>query len=498
MVNSNHRARPIPWLRSGLLVALIGMELSWFTPLILSLHRRSWDFSPGWYLAGIAAMMAMMMLVAHFLSSRQVDSPQFELTVLAAILIMGLLLVRVYVFSAEPLLAMTWFSQAFFGSDPRRVDTILVLITFAFLWWRGVSFMQREIGFFTVAFDFRKGVLLLIVAIALYSFLSGRSANFFVYTFFFCSLVAVALGRVEDKARVSGGKGKAFDSLWLGIIVAAALALVGLGLLAARVWSLGSFRALGNLLRPLGSFLGPVIERSALAVLSLFEPVFILMIGVLQSVWGWILRGATQLRLIDNQDIAAQLEQAEIQTLTLPPWLARGLGYGIPLVFLALILFILVAKLQRRRAYRRGDGEPETVDAVFGVEGAGLAGLGRRLRRGLQERWARLTARSQLYAAISIRHIYANLLRLAERRGYPRQPAQTPNDFLPQLILAFPGQEENLRTVTAAYNAVEYGEIPTDPAELDRLRSAWRAIQTAPRADEMRSDEVESFTEHHV
>ena len=90
----------------------------------------------------------------------------------------------------------------------------------------------------------------------------------------------------------------------------------------------------------------------------------------------------------------------------------------------------------------------------------------------------------RFYAALSVRHIYANVQRLAAERGHPRQKAQTPNDYLPELLLAFPTAEEALRLITDAYNAFEYGQVPVDEAELAQLRAAWETVRRAPRSEQ--------------
>jgi hypothetical protein len=86
---------------------------------------------------------------------------------------------------------------------------------------------------------------------------------------------------------------------------------------------------------------------------------------------------------------------------------------------------------------------------------------------------------SQLLAAISVENIYANLVRIARRKGYPRHPSQGPDRYLPQLILAFEGHEAELTAITTAYMRVRYAERPITPEELDALRAAY-AVVTAP------------------
>jgi hypothetical protein len=81
-----------------------------------------------------------------------------------------------------------------------------------------------------------------------------------------------------------------------------------------------------------------------------------------------------------------------------------------------------------------------------------------------------------LLAAISVENLYANLCRLARRRGYGRRPAQPPDDYLPVLVEAFGGHEEALARLTTAYMRVHYGDRPIAPAELAALRADYLGV----------------------
>jgi hypothetical protein len=85
----------------------------------------------------------------------------------------------------------------------------------------------------------------------------------------------------------------------------------------------------------------------------------------------------------------------------------------------------------------------------------------------------------QLLAAISVQNIYANICRLARRRGYPRRPAQPPDDYLPILQQAFAGQEDALARITAAYMQVHYGDQPVSPLELGQLRRDYQQVRAS-------------------
>jgi hypothetical protein len=80
-------------------------------------------------------------------------------------------------------------------------------------------------------------------------------------------------------------------------------------------------------------------------------------------------------------------------------------------------------------------------------------------------------------AALSIRRIYARMMHEAGKRGFVRLSAQTPYDYLPRLMLAFPGVDPDVRLITDAYVAAHYGEVPDTREALDEIRRAWERVR---------------------
>jgi hypothetical protein len=146
------------------------------------------------------------------------------------------------------------------------------------------------------------------------------------------------------------------------------------------------------------------------------------------------------------------------------------------ILFIALIVLVIFFGRVVRRA-RSSEAEDTSTEA--GLRPGGLSfGLDR-----LKD-WFALLGRygvsSQLLAAISVENIYANLARIARRKGFPRHPSQGPDRYLPQLIVAFEGHEAELNAITAAYIRVRYAERPITPEELDALRAAYASVTAPP------------------
>ena len=472
----------LSWRRNVLLLALAGMEMSWLTPLVMSLHIRSWDISPLLYLLGLWGVMLVMMMAAHFMSMRQVDSPMFELGVLGIIAVIAFLILRLYVFWDEPAISLAWINAITQPEHPRWPEVVLVLATVAYLWWRGVSFLQRDVAFFTIGLDFRKGVLALVFTVGLYALLTQRSVMLFVYAFFFFSLLAVALGRVEDKSQhASGGKEQTFGPEWLGILTISSLGVLALvALFSHFIWKRSAFAFATQALAPVGALLIRILAPVFRFLLSLLEPFLQWLVRTVQTYWSQDMAG----QLIETPEGLEEAFGGSAGDFAPPVWMEYLVYYVIPAVIVLGILFLLVVWLDRYRQSMRRKRALEQQDHADSAEPAGLGGLvqaGLNRLRNLVGLVGQFGLGRRFYAAISIRNIYGNVQRLAEQRGHPRHQAQTPNDFLPTLFLTFPGQEDALTHITAAYNDFEYGHVSTDPAELEQLRSDWQAVQDAAK-----------------
>ncbi len=279
--------RDSPWRRNALVLALSGMEMAWFTPLVMTLSVRSWDKSPLLYFLGLWGIMLVMMMAANFLSMRQVDSPMFELSVLGIIAVIAILLLRLYVFWDEPISSIAWIGAIARPEHPRWPEVVLTLATVGFLWWRAVSFLQRDVVFFTIGLDFRKGVLALVFTVGLFGLITQQSVLFFIYAFFFFSLLAVALGRVEDKAQnASGQKQHSFGLEWLGIVTVSSFGVLSLvALFSQFLWNRSAMAFGTRALAPVGALLVRILAPILRFLLSLLEPFFQWLVLYVQTHW---------------------------------------------------------------------------------------------------------------------------------------------------------------------------------------------------------------------
>ena len=468
------------WQAEVLLLALAGMEVCWFTPLFLAVSHRSWTYAP--YSVALVLWLTLwgMMRLSLLLAEKQLGSPAYQLAVVGMVILSVLLALRLYVYAGTPWSDWTWLAstgRALSNLDRNLPDELVVLATVIFLWWRAVALGQRELHFYGIGYEFRRSVLLLVASTILLSYIIGLEVNAFIAPFFFFGLLAVALARVRDKSKVSGGIERPFGLSWLLVLALAGLAVLGAAWLLSPLYSLRSFTLLLGWARPAFEWVGQAIVWLMVQIVRLLSPLILLVINLVRR-----LLGPSRLQGLDPAILEGFFPEVQ-ELAAMPAWASFVGRYVCPTAAIAFILVALVLRLRHRERWQPrlvGD-EPETL------------GLGNGVAESWRDRWQQLRALlgqarrlgvgRQMYAAISVRFIYANVIRLAARRGVIRRAAQTPSEFLPTMISAFPEHGDDLTVLTEAYVKVHYGELPYDRAELDDLRSRWDRLRRRAPAD---------------
>ena len=96
----------------------------------------------------------------------------------------------------------------------------------------------------------------------------------------------------------------------------------------------------------------------------------------------------------------------------------------------------------------------------------GLRSGARRSRRRDRDTWA--TSRQAIIG------LYLTALAYAARRGHPRRPGQTPDEYAAELAAQLPIADPALDRMTELFVAVRYGKEPVAREAVDRMRE-WRA-----------------------
>lgn len=175
------------------------------------------------------------------------------------------------------------------------------------------------------------------------------------------------------------------------------------------------------------------------------------------------------------QQMTEQLPQQQPEINQQPPGAAdpRLILFAIAAVVLVAIVLLLVRQVRLRRQSQAdlNDTDAPVADVV---DADGESEADARRNRSIFSRW---------FAAATIRLIYARMAAEAARRGAPRGPNQTPREFMPALAAAFPGAGDEVNTITGAYEAAHYGQLPDTLEKLDVIRRAWDRARKTDRPE---------------
>jgi len=471
--------------RRGLIYfCLAGMEIAWITPFVaLLFHLQGQGSSPMVVFGRLFAVLLVWMLALEFLNRLRVDSPGYELTVLGLIVLSSLLLVRFWLYGGAPVPDFSWLRNtldALFNFHQGLRPELVLILSSLLLWQRAASATSRSLGFFSVGVSFRLGILLLILGAWLLSHVTGENVTTLLWPYLGLGLTAVALARMHEKASTAPSAGRLLPLPRLAQLLAAVGLTVGGIAWLSLLYTPARIKTALGLLKPLWTLLGLLLLPLLQAFLWLVE--FALrflqwLLGLLLARLDWEIFETV---LENLSSLTEMMQQGEGAPFTLPLWVSTGLRYGGVLLAILLMLGFVLLYLGRISSRARQDGaEEESGEAI--TVGGGTLGRGVRWLRDMAGLVRRHGLSRQLLAAISVQNIYANLCRLASRGGYPRHPAQPPDDYLPVLGEAFAGQEEALARITAAYMRVHYGDQAVSSAELGQIRKDYDQVRTAKR-----------------
>jgi len=463
-------------------LAFVAMELCWIVPWYRALTPASAAI-PLWTAFGLLALLMLVPIYAGRLMSYFGLTPRARRWILAILLLASLfaglrgLLYREGLASPGELLSRPF--RAFSDVSELIPEELVVFLIVLLVWWRGARLAVTILGPSRARFGFLFGFVVFIGFFLMITLATGETPGPLIPLFFFASLLALGLTRVDSLRRLRGAR-LPFGPGWLGFLVLGSLAIVGLGAL------LGAWLTRG---------LEPVLI-GALALLVILPLLLVItpLVWLLYLLLRLIASGLAGLPL----DFSAGLEALN-QLLASLDFLARRLAERLPLgaiatqaprikliltvaLITAVFLLVLGAAALRLRRLRPATEQTEEHESVFSTDA--LLALLRELWAGafgrLGETGAllnRFGVGRDLFAALSIRRMYLQALRLAASEGYPRAPADTPLEFLPTLGQAFPGREPDSELLTRAYVGVRYGELPDTAAGQDRVRAAFESIR---------------------
>jgi hypothetical protein len=430
----------------------------------------------------------LVLMWGFFFFYRALVSAGLALRVQQGLLAAGLLLciafvLRFHILVGSGLGAVDWLLIPFrsIGHVPSRVPlrwvTILLLI---YLWARAIHLATRSLSPEQVGFSFRSGVLILVLVAFLAQIFTALDASGFVMAYFVFALVAVALARVEEVSRLPNSTQVPFSSFWIGSTVGAVAVLVVLGAAVALFFAGGGLAHILRLLSPLLRVVQAVVIAVGTLLVMLVEWVLGLFSLDLLGLGGQLQEALSQLGQFLEPPAVTPPEGESQAWLVMSRALQIFVTVVLPALIVSAILFLTWRRLRQRGEAERADESRESLLSTSSLAGSLQSTLQDGLQRlgelaGLMRRFG---PGAQFLAAVTIRRIYGNMVRMAEEAGYPRSKAETPYEYLATLRQAFPASEADISTITEAYVNAHYGQVPDSEEEVQRIRDCWERTRS--------------------
>ena len=347
-----------------LYLCLAGMEAAWITPfwlLIFAFAPLRWAAY-----AGVLAGLLIWSLTLELMSRTGVQSPAYDLTVLALMALTSLLIVWAVLYRAMPPYEIGWLRALvgdvfnFKAGIPPVVGLIAINLV---LWQRATAATSRDPSFFNVGVSFRLGLLLLIAGAGLLSLLRGQNVIGFLWLYFALGLIAVAIARISEKAIEAQSAGKALPMRRFAQLLLAAGVTIGGAWLLSLVFTPAGIRRFFHLFDPVWRLISPLAFALLMLIGEVLNPLLL-----------WF--EALVLRLLRNSNLSGFEIAPAVPATTEPSFLAKIPAWipnllvdalvvvGIIVAVLAVTGFLVLYLERVRKGGLRDEAEDEGTERV--------------------------------------------------------------------------------------------------------------------------------------
>lgn len=477
------------WRLNLLLLCVILTEALWVGPLLqwlLILFDDPFPMQLNYWLSLIVMAMLAGLVLRRVLLHRRVGSMQQSLYLLLGFVITLLAtvsIVPVYT-EVQTTLAFDYGEQFDFTNEMLPNGIILAPIIFM-LFMRGASIARATLTAVGVGILVRFGILMFFITALFAQFNIGENVaklreDMLTVTplFFFTMLIASGLGRAATLKIEEETRRKRFGLPWLGFLTGMAALVTTIGfVLALLLAGIDRDQALQIITLPL---------KAVIAVLFvLATPVFF----VAEQFIGIFTDSSSQGVTIEGGEASRPIREGvgreRLPILDTLEDIGRILGQSTAVALLVIgaviVIGFWVLMFFANDDNGSGDENSETVE-----EREGLADLPKAFLRQLRKLAGNLGLIGQygvgrdLFTAFTIRWAYGRMERMGRKRGFGRSKSQTPYEYRHALYKAFPGANEQVRTITDAYVAIRYGELPENDNQLQAVKDALEYLKAVP------------------
>ncbi|MFK7805747.1 MAG: DUF4129 domain-containing protein, partial [Anaerolineae bacterium] len=348
-----------------------------------------------------------------------------------------------------------------FTDGPRPENTLIVFYVVS--WLFAIWVTSNVLGYTEIGRGFQVGIVLNILAI---SWLSTADVSYFLLflPFAVCSLAALALSQIDTKIGMGyHSQGGRFSLPMWAQLSSAVGGFALLALLVANAILPSQIKSFLALFNPIWQVLWAVILWILRLLGTIVRPVFIWIFNFFERLIS-LIDPFSAVRESENTDqqLGDFTELPTFRELIATPNF-RYIFIGLMLILGLFIIWIVLNRtILKRYREETEDHVDEEAPEGFDLFGNGAA----RLRSWLNS--FRGNQQKPLLVPERIEDMYANMCRLAGRRGFPRAVSQPPDQYLVDLFQAFPGQNDQLAQLTGGYMRSHYGEIALPAAEMQQ------------------------------
>lgn len=389
--------------------------------------------------------------------------------------------ILVYNYAAAPIFKPTrgMLNALFNFTDGWRPDNAAIFL-YVLCWIMAIWVSSNVMGLIEVSRMFAFGLISTSIAVGWLAGLGER--RFISLLILYTALGIAALAFTQIDNRISRGfhspgrKLSPFASIQFGGMAIVIIAVSGW---LSSILTPAHFRSFLSLFTPLWRLLGIILGWIWIVLEPILEFLFNLLALIIESIM-------SRINYTGLEGDASGEGTTEIPTFSEIMAESDELRFVLIIFAILIGLFIMwvVLNLTILRRYN-SERQVESIETI-NSESDHLPSVWSQLRSWLDK--LRGLRPKSLLEPDSIENMYANISRLAGRRGYERAVSQTPDQYLPDLNQAFPGQEQALQLLTLGYMQTHYGEIDVTASEMKEISSRYKEIVASlsldPESDE--------------
>jgi hypothetical protein len=346
----------------------------------------------------------------------------------------------------------------------------ITLISSIVLWWCGRRLSLIQIESRTVLSEFQFSMAIFLIILFIESQWDGQTLRLVpvILAFFLFSLFGMAAAHGQD---ARGWVTSIYRNHWLGFLVFYVVLIMAAGL-----------------------FLGAVIKPDLLKI----------MVSSLKTAWEWVANIISELIAflinlfpgfdqgalppVVSKPIPEMEPSAFVKLFRIPESVRKVSGFVMACIWIALILLALwrvSTQIFEWLRQRLANGEGAEVEPISGAFREDLIRLFKAVIK-LFSKWmgllgwpfGRAVGRRNLSPeAGTVREVYRQMLLWAASRGCPRDPSQTPHEYLKRLLKWLPEGKGELGFLTDHYVNARYGpSVPTRDG-LERMMAGWKKLR---------------------